>query len=123
MSIIVASKAKAHLKAKGCNCAGDALEGLEGMLTWHLEQAGKRAKENGRKTVRKTDFCTCDKGSMADCVVGSKSKAMLKDAGCNCAGDALDGLSMLAAKYLDQAAERAQANGRKTVRKHDFMCA
>ena len=55
--IVVSSKAKAVLKKAGCNTAGDALEGLNGVLYWYLEQATKRAKANGRKTVRAHDFC------------------------------------------------------------------
>jgi histone H3/H4 len=55
-SLIVGSKAKAALKKAGCNTAGDALEGLNGWVYWLLEQAAKRAKANGRKTVRSYDF-------------------------------------------------------------------
>lgn len=55
-SLIVGSKAKAVLKKAGCNTAGDALEGLNGWVYWLLEQATKRAKANGRKTVRAHDF-------------------------------------------------------------------
>ena len=55
-SLIVGSKAKALLKKAGCNTAGDALEGLNGWVYWLLEQASKRAKANGRKTVRAYDF-------------------------------------------------------------------
>lgn len=54
-------------------------------------------------------------------LVGSKSKEVLKAHGLNVAGDALEGLNALVYWYLDQAAKRAQANGRKTVRKYDFM--
>jgi histone H3/H4 len=54
--IIVSSKAKAILKKYGCNTAGDALDGLNGWACWLLEQAAKRAKANGRKTVRSHDF-------------------------------------------------------------------
>lgn len=54
--LVIASKAKAMLKKSGCNTAGDALEGLNGVLHWYLEQAAKRAKANGRKTVRAHDF-------------------------------------------------------------------
>ncbi len=55
-SLIVGSKAKAVLKKAGCNTAGDAFEGLNGWIYWLLEQATKRAKANGRKTVRAHDF-------------------------------------------------------------------
>jgi hypothetical protein len=55
-SLIVTSKVKAVLKKSGCNTAGDALNGLNGWLYWLCEQASKRAKANGRKTVRAHDF-------------------------------------------------------------------
>jgi hypothetical protein len=54
--LIVSSKAKAILKKHGCNTAGDGLDGLNGWVYWLLEQAAKRAKANGRKTVRAYDF-------------------------------------------------------------------
>ena len=54
-------------------------------------------------------------------LVASKVKQMIKDAGCNTAGDALDGLNGYVAWLVQQAAQRASHNGRKTVRAHDFM--
>jgi len=54
--LIIASKAKAILKKAGCNTASDGLDGLNGWAHWLLEQAAKRAKANGRKTVRAHDF-------------------------------------------------------------------
>jgi histone H3/H4 len=54
--LIIASKAKALLKKHGCNTAGDAMDGLTDWATWLIEQAAKRAKANGRKTVRAYDF-------------------------------------------------------------------
>lgn len=53
-------------------------------------------------------------------LVASKVKQMIRDAGCNTAGDALDGLNQLVGWYINQAAKRASENGRKTVRAHDF---
>ena len=32
-------------------------EGLNSVVHWYVEQACKRAKANGRKTVRAHDFC------------------------------------------------------------------
>lgn len=58
-SLVVGSKAKAVLKKSGCNTAGDALESLNDAVYWYLEQASKRAKANGRKTVRGHDFVVC----------------------------------------------------------------
>jgi hypothetical protein len=54
-------------------------------------------------------------------LVASKVRQMLKDAGCNTAGDALDGLNAYVGWLVQQAAQRASENGRKTVRAHDFM--
>lgn len=54
-------------------------------------------------------------------VVKSVCKEVLKGHDCNVAGDALEGLNMVVQWYLDQAAARAAANGRKTVRAHDFI--
>jgi len=54
-------------------------------------------------------------------LVGSKAKAALKAHGVNVAGDALENLNLVVHWYIDQAVKRAEANGRKTVRKHDFM--
>ena len=54
-------------------------------------------------------------------LVGSKTKAALKGMDVNVAGDALDALNEVVYWYIHQAATRAQANGRKTVRGHDFL--
>lgn len=60
------------------------------------------------------------KTSATDLVVKSKVKEVLKDLGCNTAGDALDGLNAVVTAAVKAAAARAKANGRKTVRSHDF---
>jgi len=54
-------------------------------------------------------------------LVASKVRQMIKDAGCNTAGDALDGLNGYVGWLVVQAAKRAGENGRKTVRAHDFL--
>jgi len=54
-------------------------------------------------------------------LVGSKVRAAIKAAGCNTAGDALDGLNNYVGWLLMQATKRASSNGRKTVRAHDFL--
>ncbi len=56
--LVIASKAKAVLKKAGCNTAGDAFDSLNEYVYWLLESAAKRAKANGRKTVRGHDFMT-----------------------------------------------------------------
>ncbi|HEX2691963.1 MAG TPA: hypothetical protein VHN14_35385 [Kofleriaceae bacterium] len=54
-------------------------------------------------------------------LVSSKVRQMIKDAGCNTAGDALDGLNGYVGWLVAQAVKRASENGRKTVRAHDFI--
>jgi hypothetical protein len=54
-------------------------------------------------------------------VVGSKVKAALKAAGCNTGGDVIDTISSYVGWIVDQAAKRANANGRKTVRGYDVL--
>lgn len=54
--LLVASKVKQMIRDAGCNTAGDALEGLNAYVGWLVNQAAKRAAENGRKTVRAHDF-------------------------------------------------------------------
>jgi histone H3/H4 len=54
--LVIASKAKAVLKKAKMNVASDAFDGLNAVVRWYLEQAAKRAKANGRKTVRAHDF-------------------------------------------------------------------
>ena len=53
-------------------------------------------------------------------LVSSKVRQMIRDAGFNTAGDALDGLNNYVALLVQQAAKRADENNRKTVRAHDF---
>ena len=54
-------------------------------------------------------------------VVQSKFKEALKAHGVNVAADAMEGANEILHWYLDQAAQRAKSNGRKTVRAHDFI--
>ena len=54
--MLVAAKVRAAVKQAGCHTAGDALDGLNAAVAWLIEQAAKRAAENGRKTVRAHDF-------------------------------------------------------------------
>ncbi len=53
-------------------------------------------------------------------VVTSKVKEAIKSQGCNTASDAVETLSAKVNVMVKEAAERAKANGRKTVRGVDF---
>ena len=54
-------------------------------------------------------------------LVGSKVKAAIREHGMNVASDAAEALNEVVHWYIAQAAARAGANGRKTVRGHDFL--
>ncbi len=71
---------------------------------------------------KKTKKNAAKKGGAAapELVVKSKCKEALKAHDVNVASDALDGLNAVVAWYIQQAAQRALANNRKTVRSHDF---
>ena len=53
-------------------------------------------------------------------VVTSKVKEAIKAEGCNTASDAVEAISTKVTAMVKDAAERAKANGRKTVRGVDF---
>jgi len=74
-----------------------------------------KGKNNGKKVAAKKG------GNKEMLLVGSKVKAAIKEANCNTAGDALEGLNDWVHWLIQQATQRADRNGRKTVRAHDFM--
>ena len=74
-----------------------------------------------KKKKKKKKKAAPRKKKMEMLLVGSKTKEALKNHGVNVAGDALEGLNGVVHWYVDQAAQRAAANGRKTVRAHDFV--
>ena len=76
---------------------------------------GMAKAKKGKATARKAKAVT------EQLLVASKVKAAMKDAGCNTSGDALEGLNNWVGWLISQATQRAAANGRKTVRAHDFM--
>jgi histone H3/H4 len=53
-------------------------------------------------------------------LVGSKVKAALREYDVNVGEGTLDALNEMVHWYIEQAAKRAQANKRKTVRGHDI---
>ena len=57
---------------------------------------------------------------MANLVVGSKVKEAIKASGCNTGGDVMAGLDTEVNAIISKAADRAKANGRKTVRASDL---
>lgn len=56
MSYVVASKVKECVKKHGMMSAGDLADGLSAAVEDLVGKAAKRAKDNGRKTVRCCDL-------------------------------------------------------------------
>ena len=84
--------------------------------------ATRQKKATSKKKTSKTQTkAAAPKKEVEVLVVGSKVKQQIKDAGFNTGGDAIQGLNDWVRWLIDQATQRAQANGRKTVRAHDFM--
>ncbi|MBT3981072.1 MAG: hypothetical protein HOE90_06940 [Bacteriovoracaceae bacterium] len=79
------------------------------------------AKTTTRKTTTSARKATSTRRSKEMLLVGSKTKEALKSHKLNVSGDALEGINQWVYWLIDQAACRAKANGRKTVRAHDFM--
>ncbi len=64
---------------------------------------------------------TAQKGAQEILLIASKVRGAVKDADCNFASDAIAGLNAYVHWLVNQATARAKANGRKTVRAHDFI--
>jgi len=54
--LIVASKVREYIRAKGCQTSSDAVDALNQAVVAMLEKAAERAKTNKRATVRPQDF-------------------------------------------------------------------
>ena len=85
--------------------------------------ATRQKKTTSKKKTSKTQSKAgaAPKKEVEVLLVGSKVKQQIKDAGFNTGGDAILGLNAWVSMLIRQATQRASANGRKTVRAHDFM--
>lgn len=81
----------------------------------------KTAKKTTAKSKASKAASKKSHGSMEMLLVSSKTKEALKKYDVNVASDALEGLNGWVHWFIEQAAKRAAANGRKTVRAHDFI--
>ena len=54
--LVVGSKVKAYVKAKGCHTSGDALASLSEKVEGMLDAATERCKSNKRSTVKPQDL-------------------------------------------------------------------
>ena len=54
--LLVGSKTKEALKGSGFNVSSDTLEAMNEYVYWLVDQAQKKCKANGRKTIRPYDI-------------------------------------------------------------------
>jgi histone H3/H4 len=81
-----------------------------------MEEEGTMAKAPKRKAAKAKKAKTKEM-----LLVASKVKQAIRGQKMNVAGDAPAALNGVVYWYIEQAAKRAAANGRKTVRAHDFV--
>mgnify|MGYP007063826748 FL=1 len=80
-----------------------------------------KKKAAKKKPAKKKAKKKAAKKTQENLLVLSKTKEAMKANGVNVGGDAMDGLNAWVHMLIDQACKRASANGRKTLRAHDFM--
>ena len=114
--IVVKSKIKEV--AGDVNVAGDFAEALNKVAVETIKKAIERAQANGRKTVQARDVFMGELSANTMLVVKSKVKSVAKDV--NISGDFADGLNQVLVWNVEQAALRAEANGRKTIGARDL---
>ena len=73
-----------------------------------------------KKTTKKKTTAKKTAKTKEMLLVGSKVKSALKESDVNVSADAIEGLNEWVYLLIEQATKRAEANGRKTVRAHDF---
>lgn len=82
----------------------------------------KKAKSTRSRTTKARKKTTARRSKTKEMLlVGTKTKEALKGYDLNVSADALEGLNEMVYWYIHQAAQRTIANGRKTVRAHDFL--
>lgn len=114
--IVVKSKVK---EVSGdCNVSGDFAEALNKVAVDMVKAAAKRADANGRKTVQAKDVYVGKVKAKTMLVVKSKVKDVAS--GNNVSGDFGEALNEMLCWCVEQACERAKANGRKTVSARDL---
>ena len=118
MADLLVVKAKIKDVISDHNVAGDFAEALNKIAVDHVNMAAGRADGNGRKTVQAKDVFVG--GTKADPMLVVKSKVKDVVSGHNVAGDFAEALNTLLIWHVEQAAARADANGRRTVMAKDL---
>jgi histone H3/H4 len=57
-NFVVKSMVKEAIAKGKCRSSEDVMDALNSVIGWYIQEAVKRAKANGRQTVRGHDICT-----------------------------------------------------------------
>ena len=118
MSTMIIVKSKIKEVAGDCNVAGDFADTLNEKAIAFVKECDQRADANGRKTVQAKDAYVGKLAAKTMLVVKSKVKEL--DNAHNFSGDFADALNEMLVWLVEQAAARAEANGRKTIGARDL---
>lgn len=120
--VVVGSKVKDVVREAGLRSDGELVQAVSDRVNELLEEAIRRARQNGRLRVLPHDFedHACQSRAREIVVVGSKVKDVVRDAGFRAGSDLVAVVSDQVHEILATAIHRAKSNGRKTVRPHDL---
>lgn len=118
MAEMIVVKSKIKEVAKDCNVAGDVAEALNEVAHTIVAAAAKRAEANGRKTIQAKDAYVGK--TIAEPMLVVKSKVKEAANGMSVSGDFAEALNSVLVWFVEQAAARAEANGRKTLGARDL---
>ncbi len=85
-----------------------------------VEGAVRRARQNGRSTVRPDDLAGQRAFDPVGVTVASRVQGLIREAGLRVDGNLVDALNGHVQAILKEGMEKARANGRSTVRPHDL---
>lgn len=118
MADFVVVKAKIKDVISDHNVAADLADGLNSIAQSAIVQATARADGNNRKTIQAKDVYMGSSQAEPMLVVKSKVKDAVSDH--NVSNDFAEALNTLLIWHVQQAAARADSNGRRTVMAKDL---
>lgn len=118
--LITISKVKDIISGGGMRTDGNLPDALNGRVDQLVRGAMKRARENGRATVRPEDLGGSKAFNAGSVTVASRVSGVVRDAGLRVDGSLVDAVNGHVQAMVKEGMEKAKANGRSTVRPYDL---
>ncbi len=118
--LVTVSKVKEVISGADMRTDGSLPDALDQKVRDLLNGAVRRAQENGRRTVRPEDLAGSSVGGPASLTVQSKVRGVISEQDLRVDGSLPEAVNGHVQSMLNEAVERARANGRSTVRPHDL---